>query len=388
MAESTKDMSDLPSPPSPRDGFNPGAFTDFYGLPSNPRSIYKTGKAWPVRTGPEAYRILREARPDYDHPIRSRWLEIGRLIYTYLDSCNVRWSSIDPTRFAEAGEEDVTTLHLWIGVMPETLAFEDAKEAAEGCKEILVQEGFSDVEVAFRDSVIIQSGSRELLSFESYLDTVHNVCSPFTPALGIQIAPLTYPHLEGTGAVYLQDNDSGDLLLLSACHVARPPPINPNNQPLPLQQSNMEKEEIISLGSGAFKKAMQQMEDAIDSEYSSIRAGKGIAERLGPFIEGENSRTTLTRKRYEGVVEQAEATIREIRELRKEVTKEWTTLSDRTIGYVVHAPAIVISDDSETFTRDWALIKLYRDKINPGNLTGNQIYIGTIFILSWMSSDF
>ncbi|KAG5636344.1 hypothetical protein H0H81_008367 [Sphagnurus paluster] len=73
-----------------------GAFTDFFGLPSNPRCIFKTGNPWRVRTGPQAWRILREARPVCDHPIRPRWLEIGQLISEHLDSRDLEWTSVDP----------------------------------------------------------------------------------------------------------------------------------------------------------------------------------------------------------------------------------------------------------------------------------------------------
>jgi hypothetical protein len=31
-------------------------FSDFYGLPSNPISVYKTGDPWPIPKGPEAQR--------------------------------------------------------------------------------------------------------------------------------------------------------------------------------------------------------------------------------------------------------------------------------------------------------------------------------------------
>jgi hypothetical protein len=68
----------------------------------------------------------------------------------HLDSCDVKRSSVDPVRFAEAGKEDVSVPHLWIGVMPGTLAFEAAKD----CKDVLTREGFPDVEVAFRESVV------------------------------------------------------------------------------------------------------------------------------------------------------------------------------------------------------------------------------------------
>ena len=94
--------------------------------------------------------------------------------------------------------------------MPRTLAFEAAKEAAKGCKDILAREGFPDVEVAFRESVVTQSVGSKLLSFDPDVDPVPELPSPFTPTLGIQIAPLKTPHLEGTGAVYLREGGESD----------------------------------------------------------------------------------------------------------------------------------------------------------------------------------
>jgi len=47
-----------------------GAVSDFYGLPTNPICIYRTGDEWPVPQGPEAQRVPREARPIFNHPRR------------------------------------------------------------------------------------------------------------------------------------------------------------------------------------------------------------------------------------------------------------------------------------------------------------------------------
>jgi hypothetical protein len=45
------------------------------------------------------------------------WRKLGRQVYEYFDSIVLRWSSIDPVRFAEVG----SPLFLWVGVMPSTL---------------------------------------------------------------------------------------------------------------------------------------------------------------------------------------------------------------------------------------------------------------------------
>ncbi len=81
----------------------PAAYKDFYGLPSNPACVYKSGPAWRENTGPNSYRITREARPVYDHPIADQWHAIGTKIYQFLDTQSIKWTSIDPVAFAEEG---------------------------------------------------------------------------------------------------------------------------------------------------------------------------------------------------------------------------------------------------------------------------------------------
>jgi len=152
-------------------------------------------------------------------------------------------------------------------VKPGTLVLEDAIEAAEGCKHILDQEGFPTVQIAFRDSIVTQSVGPKLLSFDPYTDdTVATVRTPFTPALGIRIAPLRTPHFEGTGAIYLLDNETEDILLLTACHVARPPAVVKNNELLSREESNAACEEIVVLGSRAFTSAVERMRATAKSE--------------------------------------------------------------------------------------------------------------------------
>ena len=46
----------------------------------------------------------KEVRPISKHPIGPVWRELGRLVYEYFDSIAVKWTSIDPVRFAEVGK--------------------------------------------------------------------------------------------------------------------------------------------------------------------------------------------------------------------------------------------------------------------------------------------
>ena len=371
-------VQDIAAPQSRLSDSYPAAFTDFYGLHSNPPCIFKTGDAWTVRTGPEAQRILREARPVCDHPMQDRWLDIGKLIYEHLDSHNVEWSSIDPVCFAEAGKRDVSALYLWVGVLPGTLGCEAAKAAADGCKKILAQEGFPDVELAFRESVVTQSVGPKLLSFEPSFDRVPELRSPFTPTLGIQIAPLKTPYYEGSGAVYLRESSQSDrVFLLTACHVARPPAAH-RHRPLPRKHSSQAREEIVVLGTTAYADAIDRMMGTIGHELLSIKTWNEALERFGPVVEGESRKKTRARKEHQDLVEKATTKIEDINELHSEVTKRWTTPNQRVIGYVVHAPAIAVDDGPKHFTRDWALIDLYRDKIDWDTFQGNKVYVGVL----------
>jgi hypothetical protein len=144
-----KDPVNTPSSHPPVDE----AHNDFYGLPSNPLSIYHTGPAWPLPTGPDAQRIPKEARPVCDHAIAAVWCKLGEEIYRFFDSVYLKWTSMDFVRFAERGKEPGPPF-IWVGVVPQTLSRSDAESAAMRCKGILNNYDISDVEIAFRESAV------------------------------------------------------------------------------------------------------------------------------------------------------------------------------------------------------------------------------------------
>ncbi|KAF5387096.1 hypothetical protein D9615_001610 [Tricholomella constricta] len=357
----------------------PAAFTDFYGLPSNPLCVFKTGNAWFEPTGPEAWRIPREARPVCDHPLQDRWLEIGQLICDHLDSRDVQWSSIDPVRFAEAGKKEVSELYLWIGVIPGTLVLEAAKAAADGCKAILAREGFPDVEIAFRKSVVTQSRGPKLLPFDpsAGVDLISELRSPFTPTLGIQIAPLKTPYYEGTGAVYLRESSQSDrVFLLTAGHVAHPPAAHLKQLLFPEDHTKV-RQQIVVLGDNAYTNAINHMMSTINDELFNIKTINEEIEWFGPVVEGESPNRARARKNNRLLVERARRKIEYTEKIHDEVTKHWTTPNLRTIGYVVHAPPIAVDDSPKHFTCDWALIDLYRNRIDWDTFPGNKVYVGS-----------
>lgn len=101
-------------------------------------------------------------------------------------------------------------------------------DAAAAITGILAEAGFPAVEVAFVESVVTRSvaAGPKLLSSRPLFDNVPDLRKPFTPALGLSIAPLKYPHFGGTAALYFRlSKDDKRTAILTCAHVARPPPV-------------------------------------------------------------------------------------------------------------------------------------------------------------------
>lgn len=79
-------------------------------------------------------------------------------MYTLLDDLDIEWSTIDPVRFAEIKGE-TGPLYLWIGVIPNSLKL----AADDGCKKILIEAQFTNVEIAFWESVSTWSIAHDCL---------------------------------------------------------------------------------------------------------------------------------------------------------------------------------------------------------------------------------
>lgn len=359
--------------------FYANATYDFYGTPSSALCVYKNGDAWPVRTGPAAWRIIREARGVHGHPMQAVWHDLGKRVYTLLDDMKVRWTSIDPVAFAEAGKKTFSPLLIWIGVEPASLAYEPANTAAEAVSSLLTQAGFRDFEIGFRESVVTRSA--KMLSFDPLYDSVPEFRKPFTLTLGLSIAPLKTPHFEGTGALYFRESrNSNHVFLLTCAHVARPPLVY-GNTGLARKTTSRPCEQVIALGNSGYTSALKRMVGAIDDLDLSIKNWQVVLRRLGQPQEGDSAMTIKRRNEHLALIENAKEKIGEITKFHDEISKHWTILNQRLIGEVIHVEPIDVNVAPHGFTRDWALIKLY-DKFDWATFLGNKVYLGMFSILT------
>ena len=314
------------------------------------------------------------------------WHALGRQVYEYFDSIAVKWTSIDPVRFAEVGKE-AGPLFLWVGVMPGTLSRDDARVAAVGCKRILAQFQITDVEIAFRESVVIRSAGPQLLNYVPCMDPTADVRNRFTPTLGLQIAAKDTPHFEGTGGLYIcEGGESNRIFVLTARHVVLPPSVCRNDL-YAVNSDSKPRREVILFGDKAYQNAVESIVCKIERQTSLVDYYEDELKCLEGAIESKEDARAKAQERFSGLLKEAEKEVEALNELHINVTKFWSTNSQRVLGHIVYAPPISVGTGDKSYTEDWALVELHREKIEWKSFKGNMIYLGTFrSILSGLRS--
>lgn len=248
---------------------------------------------------------------------------------------------------------------------PQFLLYDVAVAAADGVKKILAKAGFLDIEVAFVESIVTRSvtAGPKLLSFNPILDEVPELRKPFTSILCLSIAPLSYPNYEGTVALYFRlGKDNKLTAMLTRAHVARPPPVYPNTG-VTCTNASQARDEFVAPGNKAYGNSVKAMIGTISDLFSYIDTWNDVLEGLGEFIEGEDSKITEKRQEHVDMVAKTTKMIEQVNALHGEVTRRGTTPDQRTIGFVLHSDTIEVSVEPHKFTKDWALIELYEDRL-------------------------
>ncbi|KAJ7639371.1 hypothetical protein FB45DRAFT_425603 [Roridomyces roridus] len=358
--------------------FYPRAITDFYG--SATPCIFKKGPEWP-RSRFNNPRLLRAARPIYDHPIQPTWLKILEAIVDLLDSLQVKWNAVDPLAYANAGEATlICEFVITIAVLPRSLAYDAAVAAAGAVHEILVGAGFPDIEVAFIESVYRSQGrGPKLMGFNPTfldMDDLPGLRKPFTPTLGLSIAPLKSPYYEGSGGIFLRlSSDEGDkrIGLLTCAHVSHPPPLFPNEAYT--HQKKIRREEVVLLGIQAFDNTVSNIMQFLRGQVTSIHYWELDLNDIPTPEENEAKEITARRNWLAASIKTAKFKIKQADKLHTHVTKNFTTLESRVLGFVLHSAKIEVGA-VDGFLYDWSVIQLDDDKINWDEFKGNQLFVG------------
>lgn len=368
--------------------FYPNAITDFYG--SGTPCVFKTGPEWPVAHGPNSQKIVRAARPIYDHPIQPIWLKTAWAIVALLDSLQVEWNVVDPLAYANAGDAAlICEFVITIAVLPGSLAYAAAVAAADAVNKILDDAGFPEIQVAFIESVYRSSRTNtKLMNFNPTLDLegLPSLRKPFTPTLGLSIAPLKYHWCEGSGGLFFRlSSDEADkrIGLLTCAHVSRPPPYF-HNKAYTRKEDSQRREDFLLLGSDAFSKSVGAIMKFMGNQMTAISSWELALSELPAPEENEAKKITAKRDELVSLINITKTRIEEADELHSYVTKNFTTIESRVFGFVLHSAKIEVGAEDQ-FTHDWSVIQLDDDKIEWADFKGNKLFVGTS--LSFLSFD-
>jgi hypothetical protein len=141
--------------------------------------------------------------------------------------------------------------------------------------------------------------------------------------------------------------------------------------------------EVILLGSKAYQDVLQSIMRNIGNHAILANSSKDDLKRLEEAAEGENAAKAEARER----LKEAEKLIETLNNFYSTVTKIWRPDSQRILGHVAYAPPISVGVGEKLYTEDWALVELYRKKIDWKIFKGNVIFLGTFRIISLRSSS-
>ena len=336
------------------------AWTDFY--PSKAGCVYKSGPAWEVREGPEEQGIRREARTVCRPDIALVWPAMLKKIIDCLDNLGVSLTCVNPFAWANEGDKKPFCPLLSVGVKPKSLTYQLARSAAEAVKKILASINLADVEVAFQEmEVSCSAGGLPLLSLNPVADDVPEYRKAFSARLGVPIAPLSAPSLEGTGGLYL-----------TCAHVVRPLPVFRTNSGMKRVNKSQGKEYMVALGAGGYSRVVGDMMAQI--------------AKLTRDISTFNSQLNLPHISAAKHAEKAEitkltATRGHLDALHTEVTKFRSTPELRIFGWALYSSPIAV--DAKVgeigYTKDWAFVQIDPKMLDLATFEGNKLYFGTSF---------
>ncbi|CAE6424768.1 unnamed protein product [Rhizoctonia solani] len=351
------------------------------GSVRGPKLIYRSGNdVFVPPSGPHGACRVVKLLPVYKHDKLGKdnlWLNILREVVGLLEKREIRFTSIDLARFTWKGlgpdDETVTTPPtIWVGVLADSLRSDVAYNSSSDILDLLKKHDISDIEVAYRESYSRLLVGPELFAPVNDFHHLKDVITPLTTALGMPIAGLKTPDMEGTmGFFFRQD---GKLYGVTARHVL-----------FPAEDGNDEysyiagpKKEVVVLGTQAFKDLIVATERKIRDLINTVTVlGKQIKAYSKTVANGGagavQAKAKLALK--EADLKQKKESIEELKGFCVTVKKEWRDLNDRIIGHVVWAPALSVSALADGYMRDVCVIELDAEKFGNG-FKGNVINLG------------
>ena len=279
----------------------------------------------------------------------------------------------------------ITPVTIWVGVLPDTLTGEVAFHSSKDILDLLAKHGISDVDVAYRESVVRDLSGPKLFAPVSDVDPLKLLIDPVTTALGLPIAGLKTLHNEGTMGFYFKVGE--DLYAVTARHILFPEH-DGNNQYNYIgmffpQEDECDfdfcykagpKKEVVLMGTATFHRLLESLQDRIGNLNTSVDVLKKQivtyttrSQDGGPAPAKAAQDLTM----FQAQLTNSQTAIVALKRFFLEMKKNWSKPEERVIGHVTWAPPITFIGH----TQDVCVIKLDKPKFWD-NFKGNAIDLG------------
>ncbi|KAF8346769.1 hypothetical protein F5887DRAFT_1061256 [Amanita rubescens] len=376
------------------------AEAQFYyaGLHSKPTLLYRTGKEkW---SPPEAQRHLKELCEVFMHPIAKVWNDnLGWKVVEIMDAHTIRFTTIDVVRFKKVevyeapedeedpkGEEEgkakksiVGPVTIWIGIFPKSTSATAAHDAAQDVLALLKDYQITDVDIDFRESFYTCEVGPQLLAPVSSEDPLVDVVSPLTPALGLRISTKARPDSQGTMALYLAEGSGSNRLLGLSCRHVLIGHKELGNVDY-VRHPSAPRKIVLLLGRSNFTDIVELIDHRIKQYKLKVKRWRiqisvlKENEKVTNAVDAENAKAA--RIDLQGSLDEVEKEMKALGVLLGQLQKDWKKLDNRTLGHILHSPAIALGIGEHRFTEDRGIFYVNRAKLGDG-FQGNKMDLGT-----------
>lgn len=133
------------------------------------------------------------------------------------------------------------------------------------------------------------------------------------------------------------------------------------------------------MGDLSYKKYLGEIQVHIkvltDSVESLERRVKTLGDRVQGGINIKESQARLAE--YEAELAKMHTKVDQVKKFSTKI-KRWSKLKDCVIGFVVWAPSIGIGNAPHSYTHDFCIIKLYKDRFR--HMVGNVLSLGMVLV--------
>lgn len=322
-------------------------------------------------------------------PIVAVWPQVAPLIVTLFKSTGVKHSALHPAYFSTLNEDKqkvMSPLVIWVATHPGTTSAKKARDVSPAVLSILVQHGIEGAVVEWIEGKVEPLTGPPLMPTVENTNPTHDIRQPFTALHGMSITSGDREDEDATGtiSIYFHEGGDSDRVLGASCKHVFHADTKTNYK---LGGSGSRQQQVRVNGMRRFQRALTAITYKVDANVTDVVTITEDIERLEKEPKSEDKEEAADKEEALGKkrAQLSELTTvgTRLRDFYKNVTRDWTDMTRRTIGHLDWAPAISIDVDSSSYTRDMGVFFLSAEKF-ARNFVGNVVDLGTFFsFLSW-----